>query len=344
MTSGYADRPLGEARSQLAVAGADARIGVSVVLVSFRTAKLLEACLEELRHEACVREVIVVDNASGDGSAELVEREFPEFRLIRNEVNVGFSRAVNQALGDCAGEYVLLLNPDVVLEESALSQLAALLAGDSAIGAVGPAIRHITGRLRVLSGGRQPTVWRMFTHATLLSRFSRRVPLLEGLNLLDGVHDDRPRDVEWLTGACLMIRHDALDSVGPLSEQWFMYAEDLEFCLRLGRAGWRLVHLPSAHIVHHMAASTDTPTATSTAWAVALHDYYRRDISNGPIARMTWRLVFAAQLLSRSVYYRLRSRKARMSSDRGQANSWLREARGFAASALDVLRGTRPVH
>jgi N-acetylglucosaminyl-diphospho-decaprenol L-rhamnosyltransferase len=337
-------RPLSSSPTPVALAGAEVRTGVSVVLVSFRTPTLLAACLEQLRDEACVREVVVVDNASGDGSAELVERTFPDVRLIRNSKNVGFARAVNQALELCTGAYILLLNPDVVLEESALSQLAALLAGDSTIGAAGPAIRHITGRLRVLSGGRQPTVWRMFTHATLLSRFSRRVPLLEGLNLLAGIHDDRPRDVEWLTGACVMIRHDALDSVGPLSEQWFMYAEDLELCLRLGRAGWRLVHLPSAHIVHHMAASTDTPTATSTAWAVALHDYYRRDISNGPIARMAWRLVFAAQLLSRSLYYRLRSRKARMSSDRGQANSWLREARGFAASAVDVLRGIRPVH
>jgi N-acetylglucosaminyl-diphospho-decaprenol L-rhamnosyltransferase len=344
MTGGYAKGSLGAAPTQVAVVGADVRAGVSVVLVSFRTPKLLEACLEELRHEACVREVIVVDNASGDGSAELVERAFPEVRLIRNAVNVGFARAVNQAIGQCAGEYILLLNPDAVLEESALAQLVALLASDPAIGAAGPAISHITGRLRVLSGGRQPTLWRMFTHATLLSRFSRRLPLLEGLNLLTGVHDDRPRDVEWLTGACLMIRHDALDSVGALSEQWFMYAEDLELCLRLGRAGWRLVHLPSAHIVHHMAASTDTPTATSTAWAVALHDFYRRDISKGPIARMAWRFIFAAQLLSRSLYYRLRSRKAWMSSDREQTNSWLREARGFAASAIDVLRGTRPVH
>jgi N-acetylglucosaminyl-diphospho-decaprenol L-rhamnosyltransferase len=344
MTRGYANGSLGTAPTPVAHGDAPARTGVSVVLVSFRTPTLLVACLQELRREASVREVIVVDNASGDESADVVERAFPEVRLIRNPVNIGFAQAVNQALGLCEGQYILLLNPDVVLEETALSQLVALLASDPAIGAAGPAIRHITGRLRVLSGGRQPTLWRMFTHATLLSRFSRRVPLLEGLNLLSGIHDDRPRDVEWLTGACLMLRRDALDSVGPLSERWFMYAEDLELCHRLDGAGWRLVHLPSAQIVHHMAASTDTATATSTAWAVALHDYYRRDISNGPIARMAWRLVFAAQLLSRSLYYRLRARRARMSSDRERTNSWMREARGFAASAIDVLRGTRPVH
>jgi GT2 family glycosyltransferase len=182
----------------------------------------------------------------------------------------------------------------------------------------------------------------MFTHATLLSRFSRRIPLLEGLNLLAGVHDDRPRDVEWLTGACLLLRSDALHSVGPLSEQWFMYAEDLELCHRLGGAGWRLVHLPSVQVLHHMAASTHSAHATSTAWAVALHDYYRRDICHGAISGVMWRLVFAAQLVSRSLYYRLRARRAQMSSDREGANSWTREARGFAASAIDILRGSSP--
>lgn len=342
MTNSYGSGPHDTALTPVAVAGADVRTGVSVVLVSFRTPTLLAACLEELRREPCIREVIVVDNASGDGSAELVERAFPETRLIRNAMNVGFARAVNQALGECAGEYILLLNPDVVLGPTAVSQLVALLASDPSIGAAGPAIRHIAGRLRVLSGGRQPTLWRMFTHATLLSRFSRRAPLLEGLNLLAGVHDDRPRDVEWLTGACLMIRHDALDSVGQLSERWFMYAEDLEFCLRLGRAGWRLVHLPSAHIVHHMAASTDCSTATSTAWAVALHDYYREDICHGAISAVLWRLVFAAQLLSRSLYYRLRAVRARWSSQPALSNSWTREARGFAASVMDILRGSAP--
>jgi N-acetylglucosaminyl-diphospho-decaprenol L-rhamnosyltransferase len=340
VTGGYAKAASGGATASVALAGV--RIGVSVVLVSFRTPTLLAACLDQLRREPFVREVVVVDNASGDGSAELVESAFTEVRLIRNAVNVGFARAVNQALGACTGEYILLLNPDVVLGETAVAQLVALLAGDRSIGAAGPAITHISGRLRVLSGGRQPTVWRVFTHATLLSRFSRRVPLLEGLNLLAGVHDDRPRDVEWLTGACLMIRRDALDSVGPLSEQWFMYAEDLEFCLRLGRAGWRLVHLPSAHIVHHMAASTDTPAATSTAWAVALHDYYRRDICHGAISGMTWRLVFAAQLLSRSLYYRLRALRAQLSSEPDQRNMWTREARGFAACVRDILRGSLP--
>jgi N-acetylglucosaminyl-diphospho-decaprenol L-rhamnosyltransferase len=344
MTSGSAHSALGTVPTPVALAGVTARTGVSVVLVSFRTPTLLTACLHELRHEPCVREVIVVDNASGDGSAELVESAFPEVQLIRNAVNIGFARAVNQALAQCAGEYVLLLNPDVVLGQTAVAELVALLTSDRSIGAAGPAISHVAGRLRVLSGGRQPTLWRMFTHATLLSRWSRRTPFLEGLNLLAGIHDDRPRDVEWLTGACLMLRHDALDSVGQLSERWFMYAEDLELSLRLSRAGWRLVHLPSAHIVHHMAASTDTPTATSTAWAVALHDYYRRDISTGPVARTAWRLVFAAQLLSRSLYYRLRARRARASLDREGTDSWMREARGFAASAIDVLRGTRPGH
>lgn len=315
---------------------------LSVVLVSYRTPELLAACLEQLVTETSVLEIVVVDNASNDGSADLVEHRFPDVRLIRNAANVGFARAVNQALRHCEGKYILLLNPDTVLEADTIDGLLCRLVTDPAIGAIGPAVRHPTGRLKVLSGGRQPTLWRMFTHATMLSRLSRRVPLLEGLNLLNGVHDDRPRDVEWLTGACVMLRHDALDAVGGLSERWFMYAEDLELCLRLRRAGWRLVHLPSSRIVHHMGASTDPALPQGTAWAVALHDFYRTDICAGLVAGLLWRLVFAGQLISRSMYYHARSVVASLRCGRASSQVWAREATGFAACAIAVLRGSPP--
>jgi N-acetylglucosaminyl-diphospho-decaprenol L-rhamnosyltransferase len=215
-----------------------------------------------------------------------------------------------------------------------------LLAKNPSVGAVGPAIRHPTGRLKVLSAGKQPTVWRIFTHATMLSRLSRRIPALEGMNLLLGIHDDRQRDVEWLTGACLLLRRDALDAVGLLTERWFMYAEDFELCLRLHRAGWRLVHLPAARMMHHMGASADPDDAPSTAWAETLHDFYRTDISAGIFADIVWRAVFASQLLSRSMYYLLRARRSPDSDSGGSISrqAWLREARGFAASARAVLR------
>ncbi len=312
---------------------------VSVILVSFRTPAFLVACLVQLETEPDIREVVVVDNASDDYSAELVEQLFPWVRLIRNTVNVGFAKAVNQALEGCNGEYFLLLNPDTVLEVGAIGQLLALLSCDISIGAAGPAISHPTGRLKVLSGGRQPTLWRMFTHATMLSRFSRSFPILEGLNLLAGIHDDRPRDVEWLSGACLMLRREALEEVGRLSERWFMYAEDFELCLRLHRADWRLVHLPAARILHHMGASADPAKAQNTDWAVALHDFYRSDIGAGLIADRLWRAVFASQLLSRALYYRLRAWHTRRTPDHLSTRlAWLREARGFFACAAAVIR------
>jgi N-acetylglucosaminyl-diphospho-decaprenol L-rhamnosyltransferase len=316
---------------------------ISVVLVSFRTPQFLRDCLMQLSSEPAVAQVIVVDNASGDDSAALVEREFPDVELVRNSKNVGFARAVNQALPHCRGELVLLLNPDTVLDQGAIDELVRQLNAQPRIAAVGPAIRHSSGRLRVLSAGRQPTVWRMLTHATLLSRLSRGLPFLEGLNLIAGVHDDRQRDVEWLTGACFLVRRNALDAVGGLSERWFMYAEDLELCLRLRRAGWRLAHVPSAQVVHHMGASADRTKPPSTAWAVTLHDFYRTDISSGVIADLFWRGVFASQLVSRAAYYRLRSATGRRSAPKASA-AWQREAAGFIACAVAVLRGAAPDH
>lgn len=325
-------------------AGSPRQVGLSVVVVSFRTPALLAACLAQLVAEPSVAEIVVVDNASGDGSAELVAQQFPGVRLIRNVANVGFARAVNQAVRHCTGEYLLLLNPDTVLRHGALDKLVEELTNAPTVAAVGPAIEHSSGRLRVLSAGRQPTVWRMFTHATLLSRLSRRLPLLEGMNLINGIHDDRPRDVEWLTGACLMVRRSALDAVGGLSERWFMYAEDVELCRRLHGAGWRLVHLPSARVVHHMGASADPAKPQSTAWAVALHDFYRSDISAGAAADLMWRATFASLLGSRSLYYRVLSKQAARRADAAVSAAWGREAAGFAACAVAVLRGTPPDH
>ena len=320
------------------------RDGLSVVVVSFRTPALLASCLAQLVTEPSVDEIVVVDNASGDGSADLVASDFPQVRLIRNDVNVGFARAVNQALHECAGKYLLLLNPDTVLVPGTLVQLLEVLINDPLVGAVGPSIHHSNGRLRVLSAGRQPTLWRMFTHATLLSRLSRRIPMLEGLNLLNGIHDDRPRDVEWLTGACLMVRRAALDAAGGLSERWFMYTEDVELCWRLHSAGWRLVHLPSARVVHHMGASADSTKPQDTAWALTLHDFYRTDLSPHAAADVLWRCVFASQLGSRSLYYRFRSTQAARRSEPVASAAWAREAQGFATCAVSVLRGAQPDH
>lgn len=315
----------------LAVTSAPAR-HTEAIIVSYNTRDLLRECLATLLDQQ-PRSVVVVDNNSSDGSAETVEAEFPAVRLIRNHENVGFARAVNQALRDASSTFVLLLNPDAVLAPGALRKLTTYLQENPSVGAVGPAMRHPDGRLRVLPAGRQPTLWRVFTHSTGLSRLSAFSPMFDGWQHRAGVHDRAPLTVEWLTGGCLLVRTEAVREVGPLSERWFMYAEDLEFCKRLTDAGWRIVHLPSAVAHHRFGSSTPDADSLNTRWLYAMTDFYRMQWSPSCVTELVWRLTFAAGFIGRAAGYAVRARLRPAERD-----SWRREARKYAAYARALVR------
>lgn len=305
---------------------------VEAILVSFNTRGLLRECLVALLDQQ-PSSVVVVDNNSSDGSADMVEAEFPAVRLIRNDQNVGFARAANQALREARSPFVLLLNPDAMIAPGALRTLAAYLLENPRVGAVGPAMRHPDGRLRVLPAGRQPTLWRVFTHSTGLSRLSRYSPVFDGWQHRAGVHDRAPLAVEWLTGGCLLVRMEAVLEVGLLSERWFIYAEDLEFCKRLTDAGWRIVHLPNAVVQHRFGSSTPDAAALNTRWVSAMTDFYRTQWSPRAATDLAWRLTVAAGFITRSAGYAVRARRRPAERD-----SWRREARKYAAYARAVVR------
>lgn len=302
------------------------------IIVSYNTRDLLRECLATLLEEQ-PGSVVVVDNNSSDGSADVVAAEFPAVRLIRNDENVGFARAVNQALRDARSTFVLLLNPDAILAPGALRTLTAYLQENPSVAAVGPAMRHPDGRLRVLPAGRQPTLWRVFTHATGLSRLSGFSPVFDGWQHRAGVHDRAPLAVEWLTGGCLLVRTEALRQVGPLSERWFIYAEDLELCKRLTDAGWRIVHLPSAVAHHRFGSSTPDAGSLNARWVYAMTDFYRSQWSPSRVTELAWRLTVAAGFIGRSAGYAVRARLRP-----AERNAWRREARKYAAYAHAAVR------
>ncbi|MGH7686722.1 MAG: glycosyltransferase family 2 protein [Candidatus Dormibacteria bacterium] len=305
---------------------------VEAIIVSHNTVRPLRECLTSLLHEG-PRSVVVVDNASSDGSADMVAAEFPTVRLIRNADNVGFARAVNQALRDASSTFVLLLNPDAVMTRGSLGILTDYLLDFPTAGAAGPAMLHPDGRLRVMPAGRQPTLWRVFTHATGLSRLSGVSPVFDGWQHRAGVHDRGPLAVEWLTGGCLLVRTDAAHAVGLLSERWFLYAEDLDLCKRLTDAGWRIVHLPNAVVYHRFGSSTPDVGAVNTRWIDAMTDYYRLRWSPNPITDLAWRLTFAGGFIARSAGYALVAERRP-----AQRSAWRREARKYAAYARAVVR------
>jgi hypothetical protein len=227
-------------------------VRVTAVVVSYNTREELRRCLGSLRaHAGMPCQLVVVDNASTDGSADMVEKEFPEARLIRNRENAGFSRGNNQALREARGAYVLLLNSDAELTPGALPTLAGLLDTRPRLGAVGPRTVSADGTVQISFGPalRPLAEWRQ---RRLVRGVKRRDPAaVKEATERAGV-EHAP---EWLSASCLLARKDALDAVGGFDEGFFLYEEDVDLCLRLRRAGWGVVFTPAAQVIHHLGRS-----------------------------------------------------------------------------------------
>ena len=225
-------------------------IELSVSVIAYRTPVLLKRCLEALEAErsSVGIDVTVIDNASGDGSADMVADQFPWVRIIRNRQNVGFGAAHNQALRHATGRYWLVLNSDAAPRPGALRVLVDFLQANPRVAVAGPRLRYPDGTVQP-SRPRFPTVATLFVESTQIQRFIPRNPVLQRYYLADR-SDDEPQDVDWLVGACLCVRAAAAAEVGLFDESFFMYSEELDWCRRFRAAGWRVAYVPSAEVVH----------------------------------------------------------------------------------------------
>jgi hypothetical protein len=234
---------------------------LSIILVSFNTRDHLRRCLQSLfTHQLGDLEVIVVDNASPDGSAAMLASEFPDVQLLRNTSNEGFAKAANAGICVASGDVILLLNPDSELTEDAFSAPAEYLRGHADAGALGIKILDPDGRLQ-LSVRRFPNLWAsLFNRYSLLTRFWSRNPYSRRYLMTDWDHRGIT-NVDWVSGACLMTTRAALDRVGELDEGYFWGFEDVDFAQRLHHARLRVVYFPETSVVHHIGASARTVPA-----------------------------------------------------------------------------------
>ena len=275
---------------------------LSIVVVSWNTRALLSRCLESVHTNGgnTSFEVVVVDNGSTDGSQEMVRAEFRKARLIENVENVGFARANNQALPLCNGRYVMLLNSDSEVLPGALDTLLDFMDAHPEVATVGPQLIDPTGALKILTAGRLPSLRSVFLHYFFLSRLFPRI--FRGVYLVPSQVGEEPVPVEWVTGACLLARRDVFVELGGLDESYFMYAEDMEFCQRVVRAGLSIYLVPAAKVIHRGGASgRDLSRERSTRWLVSLHELFARDRSRPAI--IAFDLIHAAGLLIRAVLY-----------------------------------------
>lgn len=229
---------------------------VAAVIVTWNGRAYAVECLDSLRHNASglTLQTIVVDNASTDGTPEAVREQFPEVQLVQADTNLGFSKGNNLGMRLADADYVCLINSDVVVPPQCLENMLAFMERNPDIGMLGPKMVAPDGRTGD-SVMRLPTVWNSFCCAMGFHRIFPTAKWLNGFMMSEFPYD-RTADVEVLTGWFWMIRKSALEEVGGLDEQFFMYGEDIDWSYRFLKAGWRVVFYADAWALHYGAASS----------------------------------------------------------------------------------------
>lgn len=287
---------------------------LSIIVVGYNRRDLLAQCVQSVLAEAgemagdLHTDVIVVDNASHDGTAAMVAEQFPQVRLLANRQNVGYGRGLNQGIAIASGAYLLVLNQDIVLRPGALRALVQCAEQHPEAGVVGARLEYADGRFQH-SAFRFPDAAQAF-----FGFFDGLVPLdSEPNGRYPAAAYDQEFAAEHLLGACLLFRRAALEQVGVFDPRFFMYYEETDLCWRLLKAGWQNYYTPDARVMHVSAAST---SAASEAMSVAFHRsqaiFYRRHRGLGGYALLkgiVW--VGTAYRLARSVRAYVRGRISR---------------------------------
>ena len=232
-------------------------LALSVTIASWNTRKDLQDCLASLEavRDELPFEVIVVDNASTDGSPEMIESRFPWVRLLRMPTNLYFTGAHNRALSVRSAPHAFLLNSDTVVHPGALKTLFEYSLAHPEAGVLGPKLLNPDGSLQ-FSCRRFPNPMAALFRNTWLGRMFPNNRFTREYLMTDWPHD-QPREVDWVSGAAMFVTHKAMEEVGLLDPNYFMYCEDVDWCYRIHKAGMKIMYVPQAAITHAIGRSTD---------------------------------------------------------------------------------------
>ena len=249
-------------------------IDLNIIIVSWNTRDLLKECLESIyRYTSGITfEVFVVDNASSDGSANMVRKLFPQVSVIANNHNVGFSKANNQAIKISNGKYIALLNPDTLLIKDIFNPLIAYLEVHNNIGAIGPKILSSDREsIQYACARRLPTLYlELIDYLKLDRKFPK---FFKGIYMFDWDHKTS-KYVELLSGACMVIRRKAIDDIGLFDENQFMYADDVDLCKRLINSGWKIYYYADSSLIHYGGESSKKNKVFSNIKMLESTHYY----------------------------------------------------------------------
>lgn len=264
---------------------------LSIIIVNYNVKEFLQNLLHSIERATSnvTREIIVVDNASDDGSVNLIKTKFPEIILIENRKNAGFGKANNQALKIAQGKYVLLINPDSVVSEDTFEKMISFFEKNTDAGLAGCKIINPDGTLQLACRRSFPGPWTSFCKVTGLSNLfpNSRIFARYNLTYLD---ENKTYEVDAISGSFMMIRRDVFEKVSGFDEQFFMYGEDLDLCYKIQQAGYKVYYVHSTQIIHYKGESTKRSNLDETKMFYdAMHLFVKKHFSSSFIVQIILR-------------------------------------------------------
>jgi len=278
-------------------------VDVSICIVAFQARDYLQGCLESIgmHPPSGEYEVILVDNGSTDGTAEMVRSRFPGVQLIEGRSNAGFSAPMNGALRQASGACLLLLNPDTLVHPHAIDHLLAFMRSHTEAGICGPKVLNTDGSLQKPCRRGESTPWAVISYFLGFSRLFPRSRFFGGY-LMNYMSEDETHPAAGVSGSCMLIRREVIDGIGYLDERFFAYQEDADYCFRARQAGWKVYYVPTAQITHYggQGGSRVHPYRSIYQWHRSYFLYYRKNLASNYFFLFNW-LYYLAMLVKLAV-------------------------------------------
>jgi len=282
-------------------------LDLSIIIVNYNVKEFLQNLIHSIEKASSnlIKEIIIIDNASDDGSVEFIREKFPQIKLIANQKNLGFGKANNIGLKQASGKFILLINPDTLVAEDTFDKMITFFNENKNVGLAGCKILNPDGTLQLPCRRSFPGPWTSFTKVTGLSTLFPKSKIFARYNLTY-LDENQTYEVDAISGSFMMMRREVFEKVGGFDEQFFMYGEDLDLCYRIQKAGYKVFYVHSTQIIHYKGESTKRSSLDETkVFYNAMHLFVKKHLSSSLLIELILRTAIAV----RSIFAFLGKRK-----------------------------------
>jgi hypothetical protein len=276
-------------------------LDLSIIIVNYNVKEFLQNLIHSIEKASTnlTKEIIIIDNASDDGSVEFIKEKFPQIKLIANQTNLGFGKANNIGLKQAAGKYILLINPDTLVAEDTFEKMIKFFESNKNVGLAGCKILNPDGSLQLACRRSFPGPWTSFTKVTGLSTLFPKSKIFARYNLTY-LDENKSYEVDAISGSFMMMRKEVYEKVGGFDEQFFMYGEDLDLCYRIQKAGYKVFYVHSTQIIHYKGESTKRSSIDETkVFYSAMHLFVKKHLSTSFLVGLILRsAIFVRSILA----------------------------------------------